>query len=269
MQLKKLYIISCFFIFSCSNGNKTNKPSNDLIDTNYITLSDTIINNIHVCTEMLQNTDSIKIIGKPASGIIISFWERTRKELYVSFIDGDITVQEKVKQVAKEWENYCGKEFVFIDNMQTITPDITISFKDKSSWSLVGKNCRNAVPSMNLGWLTTNTSDEEYRRVVLHEFGHALGLVHEHQNPNNQINWSKDTIYAFYKQKFGWPKRITYANFFEKYNANQMNSTEFDSLSIMLYEIPSLFTTDGFHTKSNYQLSETDKKWIATIYPKK
>jgi serralysin len=89
---------------------------------------------------------------------------------------------------------------------------------------------------MNLGWLTINTSssESEYRRVVLHEFGHALGLVHEHQNPNNNtIQWNKENVYAYYKQKFGWPKQVTYSNFFEKYTHNQMNSSNFDPLALL------------------------------------
>ena len=39
---------------------------------------------------------------------------------------------------------------------------------------------------MNLGWLddtpVANTTANE-RGVILHEFGHVLGLVHEHQSP--------------------------------------------------------------------------------------
>lgn len=33
---------------------------------------------------------------------------------------------------------------------------------------------------MHFGWLRDDTDDVEWRRVVVHEFGHALGAIHEH-----------------------------------------------------------------------------------------
>jgi serralysin len=270
MLQKIFYFTCCLLLLSCNNGKNEKGDEETKTDDIFIILPDEVISNLHLCTEMPGAPDSIKAGRKQASGKRWLFWKQTKKQLYISFTDGDKKVQEKVKQTAKEWEKYCGKEFIFSDfPNQATEADITISFKDKTSWSLIGTDSKTTVPSMNLGWLTINTSDEEYKRVVLHEFGHALGLVHEHQNPdNNPIQWNKENVYAFYKQKFGWSKKVTYANFFEKYTVNQMNSSDFDAKSIMMYEIPELFTTNGFHTIANTQLSETDKEWIGRIYPK-
>lgn len=39
-------------------------------------------------------------------------------------------------------------------------------------------------PTMNLGWIADDVMLEDSERgVILHEFGHVLGLMHEHQNP--------------------------------------------------------------------------------------
>src|SRR5438445_521773 len=51
--------------------------------------------------------------------------------------------------------------------------------------------------TMHYGWLDRATPEVEYRRTVLHEFGHALGAIHEHQSPGGEIKWNKDVVYAW------------------------------------------------------------------------
>ena len=51
--------------------------------------------------------------------------------------------------------------------------------------------------------------DSEFARIVIHEFGHALGLEHEHQSPfsscENEFKW--DVIYAtLASPPNNWPK---------------------------------------------------------------
>ena len=86
-----------------------------------------------------------------------------------------------------EWTWYTNLEFVKV----AYGGLIRISFDPSSgSWSLVGRRCEEVVnneeATMNLsGVRSTSTSiGLEERRVVLHEFGHALGLIHEHQSPS-------------------------------------------------------------------------------------
>jgi len=38
-----------------------------------------------------------------------------------------------------------------------------------------------------LGWVREASAIDELESVVLHEFGHALGLLHEHNNPDGDI----------------------------------------------------------------------------------
>ena len=105
---------------------------------------------------------------------------------------------------------------------------------------------------------------------VLHEFGHVLGLIHEHQNPKaNKINWNKEVVYeTFTGPPNNWTKEEIDRNIMGKYDEDQLNATDYDPRSIMLYFYPPEITLDFKGTKANYVLSPVDKKFIAEQYPK-
>jgi hypothetical protein len=121
---------------------------------------------------------------------------------------------------------------------------------------------------MNFGWLEPDSTDEDYAQVVLHEFGHAIGCIHEHQTPIAGIPWNKDAVYDYYINKLNWTKRDVDVNFFLIFDSDSTNFSAFDPRSIMIYPIPKEFTVGGFEVPWTNYLSEQDKDFIATIYPK-
>ena len=95
-------------------------------------------------------------------------------------MNGSEKVRAKVMKYASQWTDYA--KGITLKETNDFTSEIRISFQSGGSWSYVGKDCIGIPyqePTMNLGWLTETTDDNEFRRVVLHEFGHALGLIHE------------------------------------------------------------------------------------------
>lgn len=190
--------------------------------------------------------------------------------LTVSFLDGDKRVKDRVEAAARQWTgpNMANLRLVFQKKTSTL---IRISFKGRGSWSVLGNSCRQidkARPTMNLGWLTPSTPDDEVNRVVLHEFGHALGLVHEHQNPAGTIAWDRARVAASLAGAPNfWPLDRIEKNLFEPYARKETNFSRFDPDSIMIYPIPAHWTTDGFSVSANSKLSATDIAFIRKLYP--
>jgi hypothetical protein len=190
------------------------------------------------------------------------------RTLRVRFLDGDTAVQKRIEPFAQEWTKYANVTLVFDNDPNA---EIRISFRQAGSWSYLGTDALTipkAQPTMNFGWLTAATANDEYSRVVIHEFGHALGCIHEHQNPSTDIPWNKAAVYEYYGgPPNNWTKEQVDTNLFTRYSADITQFSAFDRESIMLYPIPNEFTEGDFEVGWNRVLSATDKSYIATLYP--
>jgi hypothetical protein len=189
------------------------------------------------------------------------------------FLDGSTTQQNNVVAMANKWEDYANIQLSFGDDPNA---EIRISFQaDPGSWSAIGTDCLitsyfpSYQPTMNFGWLRDDTDIGEYERVVVHEFGHALGCIHEHQSPNENLDWNVDAVYAAFSGPPNyWSKQDIDQNILQKYSPDGISATQFDISSIMLYQFDGSLFKDGQGTPLNTHLSDLDKQMIAQMYPK-
>ncbi len=195
----------------------------------------------------------------------------------------------RIMNTVKEWEKYAHVQFVFLNDQSAEFAHIRISLgtdsaDDTGSYSACGtdalwipknKNTMKLPLSLYREFQNTRATEADIRYVILHEFGHTLGLAHEHQHPNRPFQWNKSVIYQtlpLYGMDLS--QEVVYQNFFGVINRpGTFNSGEYDPHSVMNYAFPSSFTFGSsacppIHNRDISELSDGDKTFIAKIYPK-
>ena len=140
---------------------------------------------------------------------------------------------------------------------------IRIAFDpNNGAWSLLGTDHTKEDKSkatMNFGWIDAMT--------IMHEFGHTLGMIHEHQNPRGvPIPWNKDAVYEWARRTQNWSKETTDTNILNAYDVTTLNGSNFDPESIMLYFFSPELTLNHTGTTINPRLSPYDVEWITKLY---
>jgi serralysin len=189
------------------------------------------------------------------------------QELRVRFLDGDPALRRRVRAQAETWLEWANLGFVFGDHP---TAEIRVTFTGNGYWSHVGTDAMRVdpdAPTMQLGGFTRDTDEVVLRRTVLHEFGHAIGCIHEQASPAAHIAWDVEKVFAFYREWQGWDRPTTYANVLERYSNDELCFTVHDPESIMQYPVPETLTRDGFSIGWNNDLSSGDCSFIARMYP--
>ena len=227
-----------------------------------------------ICTA-IDTPGGKRVQGSPTVAVPMGMADRNKTwdkgtTLRVRFLQGEPALHTRVIDAARSWL-VSDVKLDLVPAAAGEAAQIRIAFDPhRGSWSYVGLDNLGILPSqptMNLGWAALDTPDEDFSSVVIHEFGHALGLLHEHNHPQALISWNRPAVYADLEGEPNfWDKSTIDANVFAKFDESTVITTDFDKASVMIYTIPSNWTTDGRSFMPSPKLSDGDAATIRRLY---
>lgn len=223
-------------------------------------------------------------------------WE-TGSTVLVAFNGGTSDLHAAIARVAGEWSKYANVKLDFgldasTGKYRSWTPQdasyaahIRIGFDQPGYYSALGTDSVNQNPfgpgvqSMNFRGFDVRwpaTMPAGWERVVRHEFGHALGFNHEHQQKScfNAIKWvGTPNVYDAYLAWQGWDRSMVDSQLgMLGSSAGVSLSSQLDRLSVMFYAIPADALIDGIKSacyikQENNLISQLDKQGAGLAYP--
>jgi hypothetical protein len=237
--------------------------------------------------------------------------------LKVAFNGGDPALRKDIMDAANHWTQfgnihldwgYVAATSAFREwstNDQQYAADIRIGFSAKGYWSMVGSDSVDQSltppnrPSLNLNRFDLRRPGN-WKAVVLHEFGHALGFEHEHQHPtqgcDDEFRFDDDPEYVPTRDSSGeyipdakgrrpgiytvlsgplngWDRAKVDANLRKLKDSHAYTSGDFDRQSIMKYFFEDWMFKSGPDSRcygpENLELSAQDQVGIARVYPRR
>ncbi|MCI0702146.1 MAG: hypothetical protein L0241_13770, partial [Planctomycetia bacterium] len=212
---------------------------------------------------------SFLISQEPPKPMGWKLW-RQGETLRVRFLNGDRGVQKQVMEIAAGWSKSAPGGVLFKQS-EDQDSEIRISLRPGGgNSSFIGTDALAVPVSHPTMFLEPNSA----RETILRNFGFALGLITETNNPNCMIEWDEEKTYAHYtRPPFNWSRARVRALILRRYSATELPwYRPFDNKSVMAFPAPaSLMIAPANQmpepVPENKDLSVFDKRFIRALYP--
>lgn len=183
--------------------------------------------------------------------------------LRISLIGMTHEQEQLTRHVIDKWAPHVNLKFEFTD-----APDGDIRIladSDRAGGeSAIGTQARSRDPSQPTMIVGFQGGSTVYNAgTILHEFGHALGLHHEHQHPQNTLDLNWEQILQDHRDR-GEEDKVP-GSFFPL--GEGIRTSAYDQKSTMHYGIPSAWLNSGGEIADNPELSQGDREFVQTLYP--
>ncbi|KAK7984395.1 hypothetical protein PG989_011797 [Apiospora arundinis] len=193
---------------------------------------------------------------------------RVRLYYTVCFANGSDEERELVKSTVEKHYHAIDMSvrFKFLEARDWNGPGaICITFENSdSSWCRLGLlPPRNDPENPTMCLSLQGLGRDEKQQVVLHEFGHALGLHHQHQHPDSGIKWNEEKLK---RMNPDISSRAIHKNYID--TIRSLAHVPYDRDYIMHYSVSLHMATNLTEPiRSQKVLSEGDKKLLMSMYP--
>ena len=213
---------------------------------------------------------------EPAQRIAVltsKYWDSKGVDLTVGFMEA---IADDLKARILSHMNACGTAGSPVRNIRfhwvARDPQVRITREGDGYWSYLGTDVLHIParePTMSLQAFTMQTPEAEYVRVVRHETLHTCGCPHEHMRKAIIDRLDEAKTIAWGRTALGWDEQTVRQQILTPLGEGSLTgqSPTADQDSIMCYRLPGSITKDGQPIRGGDDLNQTDRTYLAKLYP--
>jgi hypothetical protein len=210
-------------------------------------------------------------VDEPGRAALLTqkYWGAAGVDLTVSFVEAvSAALRGRILSHANAWGESADVQFRWTQQ----GGQVRVSLAGRSYWSYLGVDVLSIPPSeptMALGGFTSRTPESEFVRVVRHEFGHTLGLVHEHLRRELVARLDRARVIAWGARTQGWSEAVSVAQMLTPVEESALlEPTRTDGDSVMCYAFGGDLAVDGRPITGGTDIDALDRAYVAKLYPK-